>query len=327
MMTTTLDRCVRDFLLRAFPSASVVSIESMLGGHSGHTLLAFLEGGGPERIVVKSGAPGRPAVGRHDVLRQARLFTVLADAPGVRVPHVLAVDDGDPPQFAMTFEPGDCFEPVLDGIEGVGPSEINARARSATRMLGALHGFDVDIAPTVLAERTCIEDELDRWKQTLAVVDQTLVLGWEHLAAKLQASLPIAVGDSIVHGDYRLGNILCFRGEPTAIIDWEIWSISDPRIDLGWMLLFSDASNFPGIGHPAPGMPNAAELVIEYEKIAGPIPNISWFVSLARLKTAAVMSHNLRRHREGRYHDPYQERLPPTIASMIERAIDECPRA
>src|SRR3569623_635700 len=109
-----------DFLASAFPGATLVSLEPLAGGHSGHTLLATLEGadvpGG--RVVVKAGAPGRPPVGRHDVLRQARLFAEVAGADGVRVPAVLATDDGDPNQFAMTFALGDSTEPVLDGVEG-----------------------------------------------------------------------------------------------------------------------------------------------------------------------------------------------------------------
>ena len=117
--------------------------------------------------------------------------------------------------------------------------------------------------------------------------------------------------------------MLCSGDEPTAIIDWEIWSITDPRIDIGWMLLFCDDGEYPGVGVPAPGMPTARELVGEYESVAGPTPDVAWFLAFGRMKTAAIMSHNLKRHREGRYDDPFQERLPPTIASMVDRGLDQ----
>jgi streptomycin 6-kinase len=47
-----------------------------------------------------------------------------------------------------------------------------------------------------------------------------------------------------------------------------------------------------------------------------------WFRALGRMKMAAIMGHNLRRHREGKHHDPDQERLPPTIAAMIRTALE-----
>lgn len=49
---------------------------------------------------------------------------------------------------------------------------------------------------------------------------------------------------------------------------------------------------------------------------------MDWFRALGRMKMAAIMGHNLRRHREGKHHDPDQERLPPTIAAMMRTARD-----
>lgn len=316
-----------EFLAAAFPGARVTGVEPLAGGHSGHTLLATLRGepSGVDRVVVKAGAAGRPPVGRHDVLRQARLLQALAGAEGVAVPAVLAADAGDPNQFAMSFAPGDSTEPILDGVGDLSPEVVDARARAAVRMLGALHAVAVDGAtasPLGDVAPSRIEDELDRWEKTLRVVDQSLVAGWEDLVARLRADVPQSDRRSIVHGDYRLGNLLCEGRRVTAIIDWEIWGIADPRVDLGWTLLFCDEAYYPGVGQPAPGMPSVAELLAEYESVAGRVEDIGWFLAFGCFKTAAIMSHNLKRHREGRYHDPYQERLPPTIAEMVRRGLD-----
>ena len=82
----------------------------------------------------------------------------------------------------------------------------------------------------------------------------------------------------MVHGDYRLGNILCEGDEPTGIIDWEIWSVTDPRIDLGWLLLFCDTEAFPGIGFPAPGMATVGEMLAHTSPspVPWPTPRGSW---------------------------------------------------
>jgi aminoglycoside phosphotransferase (APT) family kinase protein len=139
------------------------------------------------------------------------------------------------------------------------------------------------------------------------------------LSARFPAPLPRAV---VVHGDYRLGNMLSVGPDPQAIIDWEIWSIGDPRVDLGWFLLFADHENFPGAGAAVAGMPEPRELLMTYEEASGaPVSDAGWFECFARYKTAAIMGHNLRRHREGRHHDPYQETLQPTILELVERSI------
>jgi aminoglycoside phosphotransferase (APT) family kinase protein len=307
---------------RTFPGATIARIHPLEGGHSGQTLLAELVNAPQERAVIKSGAPGRPAVGRHDVLRQARLLTALAGRPGIRVPTVLGSERGEPSLFLMTYEPGECIEPVLDGRGAMNPSVVEARARSAARMLGHLHSFDPATVGLVEEPPAGIASELARWASTMSVVDQTLVIGATELLERLGSSRPAETRNAVVHGDYRLGNILYDGTTPTGIIDWEIWNVTDPRIDLSWFLLSCDADDFPGgVGSPAPGMPSTAELVAEYAAVVGTVTDTRWFLAFARFKMAAIMAHNLRRHREGRHHDPYQERLPPTIASLVRRGI------
>ncbi len=80
--------------------------------------------------------------------------------------------------------------------------------------------------------------------------------------------------------------------EVLAIIDWEIWSRSDPRIDLSWLLFFTDEAQHPVV--PADldsGMPSDAELLAAYEAETGsPVPDLDWFHALTRYKEAAAMA-------------------------------------
>ena len=127
----------------------------------------------------------------------------------------------------------------------------------------------------------------------------------------------------LLHGDFRLGNVLCRGERAVAVVDWEIWSVGDPRIDLGWFLLFADHRNFPQLGRAVPGLPDRGRTPRRLPATAAPpLPAMDWFRALGRMKMAAIMGHNLRRHREGKHHDPDQERLPPTIAAMIRTARD-----
>ena len=186
-------------------------------------------------------------------------------------------------------------------------------------MLAALHRPDP--LPFELEAPKAIADELAQWSRTMAAVDPALVRGAEALQRELERLLPKDHRPSVIHGDYRLGNILCRDGELRGIIDWEIWGVADPRLDLGWFLLHFDAATYPGIGVETPGLPSAERVRERYERAAGaPIEDWPWFDAFGRFKMAAIMGHNLRRHREGRHVDPFQERLPPTIAHMVETA-------
>src|SRR5690606_8728813 len=126
----------------------------------------------------------------------------------------------------------------------------------------------------------------------------------------------------VVHGDFRLGNILCDGAGLSGVIDWEIWGIADPRLDLGWFVAHFDAASYPGIGHAVDGLPGPDEVLARYEQAAGgPVEDWPWFDAFGRFKLAAIMGHNLRRHREGRHQDPFQERLPPTIERFIRTGL------
>ena len=153
----------------------------------------------------------------------------------------------------------------------------------------------------------------------MAAVPPALVPGAADLEARLAASVPPAVTPTLVHGDYRLGNVISAGLDPAAVIDWEIWSVGDPRVELGWFLVFADGSNFPGVGREVAGLPSEDELVELYGR---PLDDLAWFNALGRFKMAAIMGHNLRRHREGRHVDPDQERLPETIITLIRTGRD-----
>jgi aminoglycoside phosphotransferase (APT) family kinase protein len=156
----------------------------------------------------------------------------------------------------------------------------------------------------------------------MATVEPELRQGAEALYAALIDQTPDTGAPSIVHGDYRLGNILCNAGVLTGVIDWEIWSVGDARFDLGWFRIMSMPDDLPGIATPMAGVVPADELLSSYEKTAGrAVGTMTWFDAATRYKMAAIMGNNLRRHRTGRREDPYQERLVSAIPALIRSGI------
>jgi aminoglycoside phosphotransferase (APT) family kinase protein len=303
-------------LRRGRPNLEVGALSRLPGGHSGLTYRIDTDDG---PLVVKSVPEGQRPLGRHDMLRQARIMDALA-ATAVPVPAIVALDEQAPAWFAMELVAGDSREPVLDDPP-VQPTLAAERMRRAAQILPGLHDVPLDKVP-VDGEPLTPEAELRRWARTMAAVPPELVQGADVLHERLAARVPAAVAPTLVHGDYRLGNLISADAEPVALIDWEIWSVGDPRVELGWFLVFCDGGNFPGVGRTVPGLPDPEELVSLYSADGRPVDDLAWFDALGRYKMAAIMGHNLRRHREGRNHDPDQERLPDTIRQLIRTALD-----
>jgi aminoglycoside phosphotransferase (APT) family kinase protein len=292
-----------------------VELEPLPGGRSG---LTYTAKAGTDSYVVKAVPPDQKPLGRNDMLRQARILRALAGT-SVPVPGVVAVDEEPPAWFAMDFVAGEAVEPVLDE-HTLEPELARTRMLEVARVLRQLHEQDV---VELGAQPTTIAEELGRWSRTMRAVPAELRPGGEELLAALAEDIPPDLAPVLVHGDFRLGNVLCAGERARAVVDWEIWSVGDRRNDLGWFLLFANHENFPVIGHPVPGLPTVAELVAAYQGGEPvPLPELRWFEALARMKMAAIMGHNLRRHREGKHHDPVQESLPPTIAAMIRAALE-----
>lgn len=294
-----LETRATDAAQRWAPGCAIQGIETLEGGTVGLVYAADVVDGPPEhpRLVLKVAPPGLPPVRNRDVLRQARCLAALAGQPGVGVPPVLFTDPGEPddvpPFFASGFVAGECAEPLLDAVRNRRPDDIvRGRSFAAARMLAALH----HVAPVSIGlgdePATTVVGEVDRWTRTFDTVPDEVRTGYVDCAAALRATAPDPVPPVVVHGDYRLGNMLSEGTEVRAIIDWEIWSLSDPRIDLSWFLFFTEEAEHPVVAPGVDsGVPSDRELLAAYEDVVGaPTADLDWFHALTRYKEAAAMA-------------------------------------
>jgi aminoglycoside phosphotransferase (APT) family kinase protein len=166
--------------------------------------------------------------------------------------------------------------------------------------------------------------EVDRWTRTFDTVPDEVRTGYLECAAALRATAPRPLPAVVVHGDYRLGNMLAEGTEVRAIIDWEIWSRSDPRLDLSWFLFFTEEAGHPVVAPGVDsGMPSDRELLAAYEEAAGTqVVDLDWFHALTRYKEAAAMAliakHAARRGDEGIL-ARMADLLPALIRDSLER--------
>ena len=318
-----------DAVSRCWPGADLRELRRLPGGTSSLTFIAGVTDRDQTRrdVVVKLAPPGLPPVGNRDVLRQARLLRLLAAVPGVRVPAVLLEDDGNPPLFIMDFLPGDAYEPLVDvSPDPPEPAVVTGRADAAARMLGYLHLLD----PTALGiadPAVPLEAELARWTRLFATVDNRICPGHDAVRMRLSARLPAGVAPRVLHGDYRIGNILFDGTQPTAIIDWEIWGVGDPRTDLAWLLMLTDPLQRFHEPRDArntlagKGMPSLGALLQVYEEVAGaPVDDLDWFLAYVHYKLASILAVFVKRDQQRREPDPTLLVAAATLPSFIARA-------
>jgi aminoglycoside phosphotransferase (APT) family kinase protein len=306
-------------LRRRLAAADIADVGPMPGGASSRTFGGLRAG---HAVVVKVAPPGVQPVGHRDVLRQAHIMKALAPTP-VPVPDVLWEDPGNPPDepplFVMSRVEGDCVEPLFDGCA---PSaELGERYHNACRAMAALHSLSpVDLGlggePVVAAEA-----EVQRWCDALRTVEPALVPGWQDARDALLACAPTAMAPGVVHGDFRLGNLLAAGPHIKAVIDWEIWSIGDPRFDVGWFLINADPDTYRRVSPPAGMAPPIAELAETYQHELGrQVTDLTWFTALACFKSAATWSLIVKHNRRSRSPRAEWEAIATTLPRLLQRA-------
>jgi aminoglycoside phosphotransferase (APT) family kinase protein len=310
-------------LAERLSSRDVSGLRPLTGGASSLTYTGVR---GNQRVVVKVAPPGVEPLAHRDVLRQASIVKTLKATP-VPVPEILFEDAGNPPEvpplFVMTFLDGVSCEPLFDDIDCGSEAVVAERFRNAVTVMAQLHGLE----PAALGlgtERVIAPlGEIDRWCRTLATVDAALVPGWQDVAGTLRTSVPPALAPAIVHGDFRLGNLLADQSRITAVIDWEIWSIGDPRVDAGWFLINCDPCTYRRPTRYAEAVPSLGDLAAVYRQAMGSeVPELDWFCALACFKSTATWSLIVKHNRRRETPDAELEAMAPVLPRLLARAGD-----
>ena len=316
------------------PGALVRSVSPLTGGTSSLTFLVDLDGvdAGETPVVLKVAPPGLAPLRNRDVLRQARLQqAVKQDGRAGRplAPDVLFSDPGDPPGvppfMAMNLVPGECVEPVLcDAAERPAPGQVQARYFDAVQVLAQLHAIRPAAVGLGGEPVVGLAEEVDRWTRAFVTLPGDMAGDYQRAAKALRASIPKALPPAVNHGDFRLGNTLCEGNRINAVIDWEIWSVGDQRIDLAWLTFFTDDAGHPAVAPgTVAGTPTGREIVRAYEHALGrPVPELGWFDALTRYKEAGVTGLLLKRAMKlGRPVKESMARMQPELPRLVQDAI------
>jgi aminoglycoside phosphotransferase (APT) family kinase protein len=269
-------------------------------GDGGGSNFSFLLDRGGERYVLRR--PPRPPLppSAHDMVREARLQLALAPH-GIRLAPIVAVCEDDDvigvPFYVMRFLDGHVITQELPP----GLDDPTARRRLGNELVDALveiHAADVRDPGLASFARpgSYLERQLRRFSQLWEINATREIPAVVEVGERLAALLPAPLPDTVVHGDYRLGNLMVERERPDlvqAVLDWEMGAIGDPRADVGYLLAtYSEPGGAPSPLAATPvtsfeGFPTKADLVERYVARSGrEVGPLAWFEALALWKAA-----------------------------------------
>ena len=283
----------------------------LLGGGTQNVLLKFLRGG--EAYVLRRGPKHlRPA--SNEVMRREQ--RVLAALAGSDVPHprfIAGCTDETVMNGAVFYlmDPVDGFNatvglPALHAGDPAMMHEMGLQAADAIARLGAVDHEAVGLADFGRPDGF-LERQVARWQSELDSYSQIdgypgpEIPGVDEVAGWLDAHRPQSWRPGIMHGDYHLANVLFAPDGPrlAAIVDWEMCTIGDPLLDLGWLLATWPqsqggddvmASVVTGAMGGASGLPGPDELVAHYaERSDRDTSSIDWYTVLACYKLGIVL--------------------------------------
>jgi aminoglycoside phosphotransferase (APT) family kinase protein len=301
-------------------------------GHSNVTYL--VRRGGTELVLRRPPRPPLPP-SAHDVLREARLLRAVQDA-AVRTPRVLLTCDDESVIGAPFY--------VMERIEGqVITSELPPALDSeAERRRVAEELVDALVEIHAVDWQAC---GLEGYGKPTGYLDRQLRrFGglWQHnktrdlpvlddLAAWLAGHKPESGPATIVHGDYRLGNVMYAPGTPArlnAIFDWELATIGDPLADVGYLVATWGQPGDPENAISAlggltrrPGFLTREELIARYEARSGrSMSDVRWYMTLALWKSAVFLEGSYKRRLAGTTEDPWFDLLETGVPEVAQRA-------
>jgi aminoglycoside phosphotransferase (APT) family kinase protein len=284
--------------------------------------------------------PSAPAPRDEGILREWRIIEAL---DGTDVPHAAAVgacadasvlgrafylmgfvDGWSPMGLDVTPEGRRWPEPFhrdLDARQGLAYQLVEGIA-----LLGSVDwrakGLDDLGRPDGFHER-----QVDRWTAFLDRIKGRELPGFAEAAAWLREHRPIDYVPGLMHGDYQFANVMYHHGAPArlaAIVDWEMGTVGDPKLDLGWVVQswpddtsVADASGAQYVDMT--GMPSKEQVLAHYASVSGrQVDDIDYYVVLARWKLAVVLEQGYQRAGD----DPMLQAFGPVVLRLMQDAAD-----
>ncbi|MCP2628010.1 phosphotransferase family protein [Mycolicibacterium smegmatis] len=266
---------------------------------------------GDARCVLRMPPPGAPSDRDRGILREWRIIAAL---DGTDVPHTEAVamcDDTSVlgrPFYLMGFVEG--WSPM--DRHGVWPepfdSDLSTRPGLSFQLAEGIALLSkVDWRERGLADlgrpEGFHERQVDRWMAFLERIKRRELPGLAVATDWLRAHKPLDYIPGLMHGDYQFANVMYRHGAPAtlaAIVDWEMGTVGDPKLDLAWMVQSWPTGADSGAGGmdyvDMRGMPTRDDIVAHYAEVSGrQVDDLDYYLVLAKWKLAIVLEQGFQR--------------------------------
>jgi len=258
--------------LEKYLGLRLARLEQFKGGQSNPTYLLTAADG--RRFVLRRKPPGKLLPSAHAVDREYRVISALHSAgfPVAR-PHALCEDEA---VIGTAFYVMDYVEGRVlwdQGLPGMSKSERFAIWDELNRVIAKLHKLDYRALGLEAFGKpgNYIERQIARWTKQYQASETEPIAAMNDLIAWLPRNIPPETGTTVVHGDYRLDNVIYHRSEPRilAVLDWELSTLGDPLADFAYhcMSWHIPPGQFRGIGGldlAALGIPTEAQYIALY---------------------------------------------------------------
>lgn len=303
----------------------------------GRSNLTYRLSDGTSAWALRRPPTGAIVESAHDVVREYRVVSGLY---GTNVPvarPVVCDPEGrvlGSPVSVVAWVDGATARSRTD-VAGWTPADFAACAEGLVRTLATLHTVDPDVTGLGgLGRRDgYAARQLRRWSgqwERMHATDERA----DRLHALLRERVPEQSRCAVVHGDYRVDNVLLEPGDPAvvrAVVDWELATLGDPAADVAIMCAYRHPALDDILGLPAawtsPAFPAPAELRDAYECIAGEgLPAFSFHLALAFYKLAVIVEGIAYRHRAGVVVGEGYDHVARSVPVLLEAGLEEASR-
>ena len=290
-------------------AASALAVSQFKGGQSNPT---YLVESGSRRFALRRKPPGKLLPSAHAVEREYRVMTALAQTE-VPVPKTYVLCE-DPEVIGTAFFLSDYVEgrvlwdPTLPGMT---PAERSEHYLELNRVIAALH--KVDIHGVGLDDYgkpgNYLARQIDRWTRQYRASETETINAMDNLIEWLPEHVPPGDETAIVHGDYRIDNVIFHPAEPRilAVLDWELSTLGHPLADFAYHCMTwrmpegAHARGLAGADLASLGIPSEREYVARYCRLTGreSIAHFEYYLAYNMFRLAAILQGVMARALQG----------------------------
>ncbi|MFD7168352.1 phosphotransferase family protein [Streptomyces violascens] len=321
---------LRAYLDRVRPGlvSGPLSARLIEGGRSN---LTYVVTDGAGQWVVRRPPLGHVLATAHDMKREHRVISALhPTAVPVPGPVLLCEDESvlGSPFYVMEYVAGTPYR-TAEQLAPLGAERTRAAVLALVDTLVELHAVDPEAVGLGDFGRPegFLDRQLRRWGKQLDASRNRDLAGIDELHAALGRDLPLSPAPTVVHGDYRLDNVLIGDDDRIkAVLDWEMSTLGDPLTDLGLLVMYSAKLEVPNspvsttagaAGHPSP-----AELIERYAARSGRDTSaISWYTAFAWFKLAVILEGIHYRYTLGQTVGAGFDRIGELVPVFIEHGL------